>query len=339
MTRRFKIWAAGLLLTALALPAGMAQAQDVQSRTIKLAFLPTSDHPIGLGAKRLAELVAEKSGGKMKVRPFPGGTLGGDLQVVSALQGGTVEMTILVTSLLAGNVKDFTLLDAPFLFENEKEADAVLDGPVGQKLLEELPGRGLVGLGYFEYGFRHFTNRRHPVQKLEDFAGLKIRVSQTPVSIAFVNALGANATPLPIPEVYSALETGAVDGMDAPLSFIRLQKYDEVQKHLVLSKHVYNAQALLVSKKFWDRLSADERKILQDSMREAQGYQHQVSREKDVTELAALKQTMEVTELSAEDSAKMRGIAKPLVEKYEGEIDAALVKSLHTEIEKVRGKN
>jgi TRAP-type C4-dicarboxylate transport system substrate-binding protein len=139
-----------LLLTALALPAGMAQAQDVQSRTIKLAFLPTSDHPIGLGAKRLAELVAEKSGGKMKVRPFPGGTLGGDLQVVSALQGGTVEMTILVTSLLAGNVKDFTLLDAPFLFENEKEADAILDGPVGQKLLEELPGRGLVGLGYFE---------------------------------------------------------------------------------------------------------------------------------------------------------------------------------------------
>jgi tripartite ATP-independent transporter DctP family solute receptor len=231
------------------------------------------------------------------------------------------------------------VLDAPFLFDNEKEADSILDGPVGQKLLEELPERGLVGLGYFEYGFRHFTNRRHPVQKIEDFAGLKIRVSQTPVSIAFVNALGANATPLPIPEVYSALETGAVDGMDAPLSFIRLQKYDEVQKHLVLSKHVYNAQALLVSKKFWDRLSADERKILQESMHEAQGYQRQVSREKDVTELAALKQKMEVTELPAEDSAKMRAIAKPLVLKYEGEIDAALVKSLHTELGKVRGKN
>jgi TRAP-type C4-dicarboxylate transport system substrate-binding protein len=167
MTRRFKVWAAGLLLSTLALPAGVARAQDVQSRTIKLAFLPTADHPIGLGA---------------------------------------------------------------------------------------------------------------------------------------------NATPLPIPEVYAALETGAVDGMDAPLSFIRLQKYDEVQKHLVLSKHVYNAQAVLVSKKFWDRLSEDEHKILQDSMREAQSYQRQVSREKDVTEPEALKKTMEVTELPAEESARMQAI-------------------------------
>jgi tripartite ATP-independent transporter DctP family solute receptor len=328
-----------LLLATLVLPSGAARAQDVQSRQIKLAFLPTADHPIGLGAKRLAELVAEKSGGKMKIRPFPGGTLGGDLQVVSALQGGTVEMTILVTSLLAGNAKDFTLLDAPFLFDNEQEADAVLDGPVGQKLLEQLPKRGLVGLGYFEYGFRNFTNSRPPVEKAEDLQGLKIRVSQTPLSIDFVNALGANATPMPIPEVYTALETGAVDGMDAPLSFIRLQKYDEVQDHLALTKHVYNAQAILVSKPFWDGLSEDERKILQDATREAQGYQRQLSREQDVAELAALREAMEVTELPAEEIAKMREIAKPLVEKYSSEIDGELVKSLQAELEQVRGRN
>jgi tripartite ATP-independent transporter DctP family solute receptor len=339
MRKPLKSWAVGLLAAAMILPVGGAWAQEVQSRTIKLAFLPTAEHPIGLGAARFAELAAEKSGGKLKVRAFPGGTLGGDLQVVSSLQGGTVEMTILVTSLLAGNAKDFTVLDTPFLFESGKEADAILDGPVGQKLLDELPAKGLVGLGYFEYGFRHFTNNRHPVQKAADLSGLKIRTSQTPLLIEFVNALGANAVPMPIPEVYTALETGAVDGMDAPLSFIRLQKYDEVQKHLALTGHVYNAQAVLVSKKFWDRLSADERTILQDAMREARPYQRQVSREKDVAELAVLKGTMQVTELPPEDMTKLRETAKPLVEKYSKESNAELVGTLQAELAKVRSKN
>jgi TRAP-type C4-dicarboxylate transport system substrate-binding protein len=153
----------------------------------------------------------------------------------------------------------------------------------------------------------------------------------------FVNALGANAMPLPIPEVYTALETGAVDGMDAPLSFIRLQKYDEVQKHLVLTKHVYNAQAVLISKRFWDRLSEDERKILQESVREARDYQRQASREKDAAEADALRTTMQVTELSAAEIAKMREVAKPLTEKYNKEMDGELVKSLQAELDKLRG--
>ena len=339
MRKRFGVWAAGLLVAGSVLAPSSVWAQDVQSRQLKLAFLPTADHPIGLGAKRFAELVAEKSGGKMKIKPFPGGTLGGDLQVVSALQGGTVEMTILVTSLLAGNVKDFTLLDSPFLFDNEQEADAVLDGPVGEALLAKLPEKGLVGLGYFEYGFRDFTNNRRPVEKVEDLQGLKIRVSQTPLLIDFVNALGANATPMPIPEVYTALETGAVDGMDAPLSFIRLQKYDEVQKHLAVTKHLYNAQVVLVSKQYWDGLSVAERKVLQDAMREAQEYQRQVSREQDAADLVELKETMQVTELPPEEIAKMRELAKPLVDKYSKEIDPTLVESLTAQLSKIRGQN
>ena len=158
-------------------------------------------------------------------------------------------MTILVTSLLAGNAKNFTLLDAPFLFDSEKEADAVLDGPGGQKLLDELPDHGLVGLGYFEYGFRNFTNRRRPVEKVEDLKGLKLCVSQTPLSDRLRQCTRRQRHALAHPRGLHALETGAMDGMDAPLSFIRLQKYDEVQDHLVLTKHVYNPQAVLISKK------------------------------------------------------------------------------------------
>jgi tripartite ATP-independent transporter DctP family solute receptor len=329
----------GLALSALLSSAELAHAQDVEERRLKLAFLPTAQHPIGLGAKKFAEIVGEQSGGKMDLRLFPGGVLGGDLQVVSALQGGTVEMTILVTSLLAANVTDYLLLDAPFLFDNEQEADAILDGPVGQALLAKLPEKGLVGLGYFEFGFRHFTNSRRPIEKLEDLQGLKIRVSQTPLFIDFVNALGASATPLAIPELYTALEQKAVDGTDAPLSFIRLQKYDEVQKYLVLTKHLYNPQVILVSKKIWDQLTNDEQMILQQAAQEARAYQRQTSREQDAIELEALKQSMEVTEMPPEELEKMRDKARPVVEKYNKDIDQSLVNSLQAELDELRGSN
>ena len=339
MRMRLLTLCSGLALSALLSSAELAHAQDVEERRLKLAFLPTAQHPIGLGAKRFAEIVGEQSGGKMDVRLFPGGILGGDLQVVSALQGGTVEMTILVTSLLAANVTDYLLLDAPFLFDNEQEADAILDGPVGQALLAKLPEKGLVGLGYFEFGFRHFTNSRRPIEKLEDLQGLKIRVSQTPLFIDFVNALGASATPLAIPELYTALEQKAVDGTDAPLSFIRLQKYDEVQKYLVLTKHLYNPQVILVSKKIWDQLTNDEQMILQQAVQEARAYQRQTSREQDAIELEALKQSMEVTEMPPEELEKMRDKARPVVEKYNKDIDQSLVNSLQAELDELRGSN
>ena len=339
MRMRLLTLCSGLALSALLSSAELVHAQDVEERRLKLAFLPTAQHPIGLGAKRFAEIVGEQSGGKMDVRLFPGGVLGGDLQVVSALQGGTVEMTILVTSLLAANVKDYLLLDAPFLFDDEQEADAILDGPVGQALLAKLPEKGLVGLGYFEFGFRHFTNSRRPIEKLEDLQGLKIRVSQTPLFIDFVNALRASATPLAIPELYTALEQKAVDGTDAPLSFIRLQKYDEVQKYLVLTKHLYNPQVILVSKKIWDQLTNDEQMILQQAAQEARAYQRQTSREQDAIELEALKQSMEVTEMPPEELERMRDKARPVVEKYNKDIDQSLVNSLQSELDELRGSN
>jgi TRAP-type C4-dicarboxylate transport system substrate-binding protein len=168
---------------------------------------------------------------------------------------------------------------------------------------------------------------------------LKIRVSQTPLFIDFVNALGASATPLAIPDLYTALEQKAVDGTDAPLSFIRLQKYDEVQKYLVLTKHLYNPQVVLVSKKIWDQLTNDEQMILQQAAQEARAYQRQTSREQDAIELEALKQSMEVTEMPPEELEKMRDKARPVVEKYNKDIDQSLVNSLQSELDELRGSN
>ena len=200
------------------LPLSAATAQDIKSRTIKFAFQNQGEHPQAQGAKKFADLVAAKSGDKMKVRTYAGGILGGDLQTVSALQGGTVEMTVLNAGILSAQVKEFAAFDLPFLFSSAAEADAVTDGAFGKGLLAKLHDKNLIGLGYWDLGFRHLTNSKHAVAKLEDVSGLKIRVIQSPIYIDLFNTLGANAPPLPFPELYGAPEQKAADGPAHPAS-------------------------------------------------------------------------------------------------------------------------
>ena len=263
--------------------------------------------------------------------------LGPDLQIVSAMQGGTIEMNVMNASLLAGNVKEMTLFDLPFLFNNTKEADAVADGPVGKKLLDKLQERGLVGLAYWDLGFRQMHTTKKPITKADDFKGVKMRVIPTPIYVDFMNALGANAVPMPFTETYTALEQGAIDGMTNPLLNILDGKYNEVSKHLTLTNHMYTPQAVIVSKKFWDKLSADEKKILQDAATETAVYQRKVARDEAAKVLDELKKRgMVVHELSPEEIGKLRERAKPVIDKYTKEIGEPLVKEVYAEIDKVR---
>ncbi|HVL43362.1 MAG TPA: DctP family TRAP transporter solute-binding subunit, partial [Acidovorax sp.] len=239
-----------LLATAL-IAASLLPAAHAQERTIKFAFQNQKDHPQAQGAQKFADLVAAKTNGRIAVKLFPGGTLGGDLQTVSALQGGTVEMTVLNAGILSAQAKEFGIYDFPFLFATPQEADAVTDGPFGKKLLDKLSAKNLVGLGYWELGFRNLTNSKRPITKAEDIAGLKIRVIQSPIYIDLFNALGANAVPMPFPELYTAMEQKAVDGQENPFSTILSSKFAEVQKYLTVTRHMYNPQAVIVSKKFW----------------------------------------------------------------------------------------
>ena len=316
---------------------GGSLAADIKDRTIKYAVLYDIDHPHGLGAKKFAELVTQKSGGKIKVKIYAGATLGGEIAVVSSMQGGTIEMSAMGTPQLVGLIKQYAVLDFPFLFNDEKEADAVLDGPVGTQLLTRLPEKGLIGLAYFEHGFRQLTNSKRPVAKLEDLQGLKIRVQQNAVAIDTFNALGANAIPLPFPELYTALEQKAVDGQENPFNSIEVAKFYEVQKYLSVTKHNYTPLVLLVSKKFWDKLAPDEQKILQESATEARLYQRKVSRELNEKSLQSLKaKGMEVTVISPQELARMREKVQPVVDKYTKEVGESLVKELYAEIDKVR---
>jgi tripartite ATP-independent transporter DctP family solute receptor len=307
-----------------------------QERSFKFALQNPKGHPLEQGATKFAELVAAKSGGKMKVNVFPGGTLGGDAANVSALQGGTIEFVMLNSGILASQVKDFEVFDFPFMFANAKEADAVVDGPFGQKLHAKLADKGIVALAYTELGFRNLTNSKRAINTVEDIAGLKLRVIPNAINVDWVKAVGANPTPMAFPEVYAGMEQKAIDGQENPLSVILANKFFEVQKHLAITNHQYNPQSLIFSKKVWDTLSAAEKKVLQDAASEAAQFQRKVNRDAAATQLADLKKAgMQVTELSAAEQAKLRDKFKPVIDKH-GAAIAATVAELQAELAKLR---
>ena len=313
--------------------SGMASAQE---RSFKFALQNPKGHPLEIGAQKFAELVAAKSGGRFKVNVFPGGTLGGDAANVSALQGGTIEFVQLNSGILASQVKDFEVFDFPFLFANAKEADALVDGPFGQKLHAKLADKGIIGLAYVELGFRNITNSKKAINTVEDIAGLKLRVIPNAINIDWVKALGANPTPLAFPEVYAGLEQKAIDGQENPLSVILANKFYEVQKNLAVTNHQYNPQSIIFSKKVWDALTPADQKLLQDAAKEAAVYQRKVNRDKSADDLQELKKAgMAVTEFSPAEQAKLRAKLEPVVAKHGAAIQAT-VTEVQAELAKLR---
>jgi TRAP-type transport system periplasmic protein len=322
-----------LVAVAALAVAGIAAAQD---RTFKFGLQNPKGHPLEVGASKFAELVAAKSGGKLKVNVFAGGVLGGDAANVSALQGGTLEMLMLNSGILASQVKDFEVYDFPFMFANGKEADAVVDGPVGQKLHAKLADKGIIGLAYTELGFRNITNSKHAINTVEDIAGLKLRVIPNAINVDWVKALGANPTPMAFPEVYAGLEQKAIDGQENPFSVVLANKLFEVQKYLAVTNHQYNPQSIIFSKKVWDTLSPAEQKVLQDAATETSKFQRQVARDAAGTALAELKKAgMQVSEFSPAEQAKLRDKLKPVIDKH-GAAIAGTVAELQAELAKIR---
>jgi TRAP-type transport system periplasmic protein len=325
-----------LVALSLGLVHASGRAQDVQERVIKFGHLNNADHPVSLGVKRFAELVAAKSGGKLKVQEFPASTLGNELQQQSALQGGVQEMSAPATTSLAGIVKEFGLIDFPFAVASFAQADALLDGPFGQALLAKLPDKGLVSLGYWDLGFRNVTNSKRPITRAEDLAGLKLRVIPNPVFLDTFKALNANPVPMPFVELYGALEAKAVDGQENPFAVILSNKFYEVQKYVSATNHVYAANILLVSKRFWDRLSPAEQKILADAANESRAYQRQVSRaaaQRAVGDLQA--KGMAFNELAAAERQRMADTARSVTDKLAAGYDAGIVKLYRDELARI----
>lgn len=318
------------------LGAGIAQAQDIKPRLIRFGYGLNEVSNQGRATKVFADEVEKASGGKMKIRAIGAAALGSDVQMQQALIGGAQEMMVGSTATLVGITKEMAIWDTPFLFDNAKEADIVLDGPVGQKVMDKLQEKGLVGLVYWENGFRNLTNNKRAVTKLEDMDGIKLRVMQNNVFIDSFKTLGANAVPLPFSELFTALETKTVDGQENPYNTILSSKFYEVQKYLTVTNHVYSPWIVTVSKKYWDQLSKDEQKVLLDAAKKSRDFERQDTRAEADKALADLKgKGMQINQLSPAEANRMRakltavntGIAANVGEDLWKETQAAVAKA------------
>lgn len=315
------VWMATIAALGLISALGNAQAQGV-----KLGYVPVEEHPVGQGVNRFAELVEKKTEGRITITKFPNGTLGNEPQMQSTVQGGILEIMVGPTSNLVGAIPQFLIFDLPFFYPDFKAVDAVTDGRVGDALFAKLDALNMVGLAYWDNGFRHMTNALRPIKAMEDIKGLKIRVIPNPLFIGTFEALGANPVPLPYPELYSALETKAVDAQETPVGLIYASRFYEVQKHLTLTGHVYTPYVLLASKRWFSGLSDQDKKLVLEAAHESALYQRELSRgnaERLTKELAA--KGMEVSTLPEAEMAKLRKAVEPVVTKFTETIGADLV--------------
>lgn len=318
-----------LVATSLAFAAQAVQAQDIKPRIIRFAHGLSDNSPTGKVALQFAEEIKATSGGKMKVKTYGNTTLGADDQLRDSLISGTVEMAFISTAPLANIVKGFGVFDLPFLFDNEDVAYAVLDGIEGQNLLDTLPEKGIVGLAYWENGFRDITNSRYEIKKLEDLNGIKLRVMQNQVALSVFNGLGANAIPMPFSELFTALETKTVDGQENPLSIIVTSKFFEVQPFVTISNHVYTPYVLVVSKKWWNKLSQDEKDIIKTAVDKYQGIQRKASRDGNAEYIKFLQDNdVKVTMLSAEEKNRMLQHIEPILANLKPEIGIETVEGV-----------
>ncbi len=310
---------------------------QVTERTIRLSTQNPKGHPITAGGEKFVELVAAKSGGKIKVNFFPGGVLGSDQQVASSMQGGTVDMNIGNSGILAAQVPAFSIFDFPFMINSTAEADKVLDSAFGKKMHAKLEAHGVVGLDYMELVFRNMTNSKRPLNKADDIAGLKMRVIGSPIHLDWANALGANAIAMAFGEVYGALESKAIDGQENPFTVIESNKFQEVQKHLAITNHLYSPQSVVISKKTWDTFSAEEKKLFSEAAQEAAVFQRGVTRKQAGEALASLKaKGMAVTEFSPAEISKFVDKVKPVIVKYTSVVGADVVTDFIGAIEAAR---
>lgn len=329
-------------LSAVVGTAGMgaAQAQDFPSRNLRFGHGMADNHPADRAAKQFAAEVQQATNGQTKIAVIANQALGPDPQMLAALQGGIQQFYTGSALALLGQVKELGFQDVPFLFESEAEAHAVFDGPVGDYLNEKLAGVGIHVLGWWENGFRHITNSRRPVETLADLEGLKLRTQPNPLTLDAFKALGANASPLAWSELFVALETKAFDGQENPIVLMNAQRFYEVQKYMTLSGHVYSPLIFAVSKKFWDGLTPEERRIMTEAGKKATAFQREQTAAEVDSALQNMKDNgMQVTSFSEADLQKIRELVPPAIEPHLEKIGPEFMTLLREQIAAVRAGN
>lgn len=290
------------------------------------AVAPT--HPYHMGLEKFAEIVAEKTDGRVKIDIFHSGQLGNERDSIEGLQLGTVDIAVSSTAPIGTFVKDFQMLDLPFIFEDYATADEQLDGELGQALLAKLEPLGVIGGAFWENGFREITTSEDwgPIESVEDLKGLKIRTQESEVHMNAFKELGADPTPMAFSEVFTSLQSGVLDAQENPVPIIYNNKLYEAQANLSLTNHFYSPSTILFSKKMFDGLDAETQQIFMDAAKEAALYEREQIRKQEAEQVGLLKE--EGMNIVEPDTTAFREAVQPVYEQYQNEFDAELMNLL-----------
>lgn len=269
------------LALSLAVPASAEY-----KATMKLASTQSMEHPYMIGAKKFADLIKERTNGRIEIKLYPSNQLGkGEREMTEGIQQGAIDLLVTSTGPLGGFSPSINILDFPFLFRDNAHVDLVLDGPIGRKLLDDFEKANIKALAFWENGFRHLTNNKVSVKKVDDAKGLKIRTMENKVHLAAWKAAGLNPTPMAWGEVYTALQQRVIDGQENPVAVYYASKFWDVQKHFSLTGHVYSPSPFLMSKKTFDAMPKADQELFVKTAYEVAKFQRKVNRDAEEDKL------------------------------------------------------
>ena len=305
--------------------------------TARLGHAMPENHPQATAMNKFAELAGKYTNNNVQIKVFHSALLGSDEKMLQAVQSGTQEFYMGTLQPLSTRIKEIQVWDLPFLFANTKEVYAVLDGPAMKKIFKQMEPTGLIGLTYTGIGFRNLSNSKHPVTKLEDIKGLKVRVMANPVALETWKTLEANAVPMAFSEVFTALEIKAIDGQENPLIHMYANKMQEVQKFISLTNHVYTTVAIVTSKKFWEGLSDADKQGVQKAATEAGLLQRKLLDEGDKDVIGQFEKAgVKVNAVSEAELKRIQDKLKPVTAKFAPQIGEDFLKEFSAEIDKAR---
>ena len=304
------------------LSAGLAFAASAET-VIKIGHGAAESFHMHRALLKFEELVETGSNGEIDVQIFPSSQMGPDREMIEGVQTGVLEMAIPPSSFFAGWDPAFAVIELPYMYASKDIAFDVLDGAAGDGMLARVENQGLVGLGWLELGVRNVTNNVRPIASPQDLEGVKLRTMKVPAHVATFESLGANPTPMNFGEVYSALQQGVIDGQENPLAIITSQRFYEVQKYLSTTGHVFAVYMPVVSKPFFDSLSAEHQQLIRASMARARVHQAELVAAEDASQLDEIRSAgVEVLELTAEQRQAFADQTESVRLQYRDEVGA-----------------
>ncbi len=320
-----------LLVVALALGlvvafCGLAAAE--YKATMKLACTQSMDHPYMLGAKKFADTIKEKTNGRIEIKLYPSNQLGkGEREMVEGMQQGTIDLLVTSTGPLGGFSPSINILDFPFLFRDNNHVDAVMDGSIGRKLLDDMEKAQVKGLAFWENGYRHLTNSKVDVKKVDDAKGLKIRVMENKVHLAAWKHAGLNPTPMAWGEVYTALQQKVIDGQENPIAVYYASKLWEVQKKMSLTAHVYSPAPILMALKKFNGMPKEDQALFMKTAMEVAKYQRKVNRDAEAEKIKDI-ESKGVTVVHDVDKASFGKAMEPVFADFASQFSRAEIDAI-----------